>query len=148
MTSAGASFFSLMTRRVLPRGGLVVDVADALDLSGLHELGDARRAHGDRRLVGHLGDDDLVAAPTAPLLDLAHGTELDAALAGAVGVEDPLAAHDQRAGGEVGALHELHEVVGVGVGVVDEVDGGVDHLAEVVRRDVGGHADRDRPGCR
>jgi hypothetical protein len=27
--------------------------------------------------------------------------------------------------------------------MVDEVDGGVDHLAEVVGRDVGGHADRD-----
>ena len=98
---------------------------------------------GDRRLVRHLGDDDLVAAAAAPLLDLAHRPQADRALAGAVGVDDPLAAHDQRAGGEVGALHELHQVVGRGVGVVDEVDGGVDHLAEVVGRDVGGHADRD-----
>ena len=45
--------------------------------------------------------------------------------------------------GKSGPLHELHEVVGRGLGVVDEVDGGVDDLAEVVRRDVGGHADRD-----
>ena len=45
--------------------------------------------------------------------------------------------------GEVGALHELHQVVGRGVGVVDQVDGGVDDLAQVVGRDVGGHADGD-----
>ncbi len=42
--------------------------------------------------------------PRPLLLDLAHGAEADRALARAVGVEDPLAAHDQRAGGEVGAL--------------------------------------------
>ena len=30
------------------------------------------------------------------LLDLGHGPDADRALAGAVGVDDPLAAHDQR----------------------------------------------------
>ena len=50
---------------------------------------------------------------------------------------------DDAAGREVGALDELHEIVGGGVGVVDQVDGGVDHLAEVVRRDARGHADGD-----
>ena len=145
---AGRVLLELDHEPRLATGRLVVDVADALDRARLHELGDAGRAHGDRRLVRHLGDDDLVAAAAAPLLDLAHRPQPDGALAGAVGVDDPLAAHDQRAGGEVGALHELHQVVGRGVGVVDEVDGGVDHLAQVVGRDVGGHADRDRPGCR
>ena len=104
---------------------------------------DPRRGDGDGRLVRHLGDDDLVAAPPARLLDLAHRAQPDRALAGAVGVDDPLAAHDERAGGEVGPLDELHQVVGRRLGVVDEVDGGVDHLAQVVGRDVGGHADRD-----
>ncbi len=122
---------------------LVVDVGDPLDGLGLHEVDDPRCRDRDGRLVRHLGDDDLVAAAAAPLFDLAHGPEPDGALAGAVGVEDPLATHDQRAGGEVGTLHELHEVVGRGLGVVDEVDGGVDHLAQVVGRDVGGHAHRD-----
>ena len=37
----------------------------------------------------------------------------------------------------------MHQVVGRRLRVVDEVDRGVDHLAEVVGRDVGGHADRD-----
>ena len=53
----------------------------------------------------------------AAFLDLGLGPELDRAPTGAVGVHDPLAAHDERAGGEVGALDERHEVVGGGVGV-------------------------------
>ena len=143
MTRPGASFLSLMTRRVLPPADSSLTSAMPSIGAGLDELLDAGRGGGDRRLVGHLGDDDLVAAAAALLLDLGHGPQADRALAGAVGVEDPLAAHDQRAGGEVGALDELHEVVGGGVGVVDQVDGGVDDLAQVVGRDVGGHAHGD-----
>ena len=119
MTSAGRVLLQLDHEARLAAGRLVVDVGDALDRPGLHELVDPRGGDGDRRLVRHLGDDDLVAAAAAPLLDLAHGPQPDRALAGAVGVDDPLAAHDQRAGGEVGALDELHEVVGRGLGVVD-----------------------------
>ena len=51
------------------------------------------------------------------------------------------------AGGEVRALDELHELVGVGLRVVDEMRDGVDRLAQVVRRDVGGHADGDAVGA-
>jgi hypothetical protein len=63
--------------------------------------------------------------------------------AGAVGVDAAGTTQDLAAGREVGALHELHEVVDGGVGVGQQVLGGVDDLAQVVGRDVGGHADRD-----
>src|SRR5690606_40416143 len=59
---------------------------------------------------------------------------------------DALAAHHEACGGEVRPGHELHEVGDGRVRVVDEVDGGVQHLAHVVGRDVGGHADRDAGG--
>ena len=49
--------------------------------------------------------------------------------------------------GKSGALDELHQVAGRGLGVVEVVHDAVDHLAEVVRRDVGGHADRDAAGA-
>ncbi len=62
---------------------------------------------------------------------------------GAVGVHDAGPAEDEGARGEVRALDEVHQVVGRGVRMVDQVDGGVDHLAQVVGRDVGGHADGD-----
>ena len=48
-----------------------------------------------------------------------------------------------RAGREVGALDVLHQVLDVRVGLVDQLHDRVDDLAEVVRRDVRRHADRD-----
>ena len=121
---------------------LVAHVADALDLAVVDELGDLLADHLDRGLVRHLGDDDAQVA-LAALLDLGDGAHLDRAATGAVGVVDPAAAEDQRARREVGALHELHEVVVGGVGVVEQVLHRVDHLTEVVRRDVRRHADGD-----
>src|SRR3712207_7695840 len=44
---------------------------------------------------------------------------------------------------EVGARHHGEQLVDRDVGVVDHRHRGVDGLAQVVRRDVRGHADRD-----
>ena len=71
------------------------------------------------------------------------GAHRDGAAAGVVGLSDAVGAHDDGARGEVGAGHDAHELVSRGIGVVDEHAGGVDGLAEVVRRDVGGHAHGD-----
>ena len=81
--------------------------------------------------------------PPLHLFDLGGRPHADRAAAGAIGVDDAGSSEDRAARREVGALDELHEVVGRGVGIVDQVDDGVDDLAEVVRRDVRGHADRD-----
>ena len=55
-------------------------------------------------------------------------------------------AHDAGPGGEVGALDEAQQVLGGSLGVLHLEDGGVDDLAQVVGRDVGGHAHRDAGG--
>ena len=122
-------------------GREVVEAADAVELPAVDELGDALLHRLHARLVGQLGDHDLLAGPG--LLDLGPGPDLDGAPPGAVGVHDPGAAEDVGAGREVGSLDEVHQVVGGGVGVVDQVHRGIDHLAQVVGRDVGGHADGD-----
>ncbi len=118
----------------------------SLILPELHELGDllgqARLVH----LVRQLGDHDPCAAVRA-LLDLRDRADLDRAAAGLVDVPDALAAHDRGAGREVGSLHELHQVAGRGLRVVQVVHDRVDRLAQVVRRDVRGHADRDAAGA-
>ena len=114
---------------------LVDEVGDLLDHAAVAALLDA---------VGQLGDDDRALA-AAELLDVGAGAHDDAAAAGAVGVADPGAADDDRAGREVGALEVLHQVVDVGVGLVDQLHDGVDRLAEVVRRHVRRHPDGD-PG--
>lgn len=121
---------------------LLVGVGDPVDLLGGHQLLDLGQHRVRPHLVRQLGDHDLVAAARR-LLDLGDGPHPDGAAARAVGVHDPGAAHDERARGEVGALDVLHEVVGGGLGVVDEVHRGIDDLTQVVGRDVGGHAHRD-----
>ena len=55
----------------------------------------------------------------------------------------PAAAVEEAAGGEVGALDVLEHFGEAGLGIVDQRDGGVDDFGEVVRRNVGGHADGD-----
>ena len=74
----------------------------------------------------------------------AHG---QAAAPGGVGLQDALVPDDDAAGGEVRPVDEVHQVVDgdivEGVVVVDQVGDGVDQLAQIVRRDVGRHADGD-----
>ena len=126
--------------------GLVADVGDALDAPLVHELGDLL---DQARLVDHVGDlgDDDARARGAHLLDLGARAGDDAPAAGGVGLIDALAAHDDAAGGEVRALDVLHQVLERGLRVVDQADDAVDHLAQVVRRDVRGHAHGDAAGA-
>ena len=125
--------------------GLVAQVGDLGDLLVEHEVADlqdqaavAALAH----LVGQLGDDDRLLA-LADRLDVGLGLDADPAAAGGVGVADALAAEDRAGGREVGALDVLHQALDVDRRVVDVGDRGGDHLAQVVRRDVGRHADGD-----
>ena len=126
------------------------EVAQPRDLgehAGLDELGHLR----DHALVAalldavrELADHDRRAA-AALLLGVRAGAHDHAAAAGAVRLLDPLAAEDDRAGREIGALDVLGQLLDVGGRVVDQRDERVDDLAEVVRRDVRRHADGD-PG--
>ena len=56
-------------------------------------------------------------------------------------------AEDQRAGRKIRAGNDLDQLLGGDVGIVDERQAAVDDLAEIVRRHVGGHADRDAAGA-
>ncbi len=123
---------------------LVANLGDALDLLLANELRDAR---GDPRLVhlvGDLGDDDLLllAAP-GRLLDVHARAHHDRAAAGAVRRFDAAAPEDEPRRGEVGPGDDADDVVDRSVGVTHQVHGRVDDLAQVVRRDVGRHADGD-----
>ncbi len=135
--------------------GFVAQVADHLQTAVTHQGGDAFQDGRFVDLVGDLGDDDAEALAAAHLLNLGAGAHDGAPLAGGVGFLELCPADDQRAGGEVRPLDVVHQFIygDVGDGVVrlagvgdhtvnDEGDGGGD-LAQVVRRDVGGHADGD-----
>ncbi len=128
---------------------LVAQVRDLADLLVADEVGDLRDqaavaalADGEREL----GDDDRLLA-ALDRLDVRLRPHADRAAAGAVGLADPLAAHDRAAAGEVRALDVLHQALGVDLGVLDVGLDRADHLAQVVRRDVGRHADGDPGGA-
>ena len=125
--------------------GEVLDVGDALQLLALDEhldpLDDLLQPDG----VRHLGDHDALAP--SDRLDPGGRPHPEAAAAGLVGVADAVEADDLAAGRQVGAGHEPHQPVDVGVGVADQVPQRLHHLDQVVRRHVGGHADRDAGGA-
>ncbi len=124
---------------------LVADVGDAADLAVLHQVGDLLREVVGVGLVGEFGDHQALAV--LDLLDLDDRAHGDRATAGAVRLLDALAADDERAGREVRALDALDQRVQQllvrGLGVLQAPLGARRDLTEVVRRDVGGHADRD-----
>lgn len=131
------------------RGRLVPDVRDPADLAVLDQVGDLLRQVVGVRLERQLGDDQALAA--LDLLDRDDRAHRDGAASGAVRLLDALAAHDQCAGGEVGALDALDQRVEQllvrGLGVLQVPLGPCGDLAQVVRRDVGRHADRDAGGA-
>jgi len=81
------------------------------------------------------------------LLDLDHGAHRDRAPPGPVGLLDAVVSDDQAAGGKVGALdprdESLKQLLIGSLEVVQVPLGAGRHLAQVVRRDLGRHADRD-----
>ena len=121
--------------------GLVADGGDALDALLAHQARDLVQYAVGADLVGQLVDDDGLAL--ADLLQVGAGAHDHPAAAGGVGVLDARAAVDQASGREVRTGHDAHQVGGVQVGVVDERDGGVDDLPQVVRRNLRRHADGD-----
>ena len=76
-------------------------------------------------------------------IDFALGAHHDAAAAGLIRLDDAVYAIAGGGRGEVGAFDIFHQFLDGAVGVLHAPDRGVDGLAEVVRRDVGGHAHGD-----
>src|SRR5438309_3577827 len=113
---------------------LVDEFSDSLDELGLVDL------------IGNLGDDDGFSS-AGDLFDGALGAHHEAAAAGGVGVADGALAEDKAAGWEVRSFDVLEDEVEIAPSLRlvlrDERDTGVDDLGEVVRRDVGRHADGD-----
>ncbi len=121
---------------------LVAHVGDFVDDLVIDQLGDALDEVRLVDLVRNLGDDDRFLV-LRQVLDRSLGAHQEAAAPGAIGLHDAAAAMDEAAGGKVGALHELHDVGQRGVRIVHQRDGRIDNLGEIVRRNLGRHADGD-----
>ena len=125
---------------------LVAQVRDALDLALVDEQGDLLHQGGLVQGVGDLPDHDGFEVPFS-LLDLDAGADAHGAAARVVGLADAGPAVEQGGRGEVRGLDVAHEFVDGGLRVVQQVQGAVHHLAQVVGRDVGGHAHGDARGA-
>ncbi len=121
--------------------GLVADVGDHRQLLGLHQPRDLLDHLGGRHLVGEGRDDDVA------VVGLVGGAHADVAQPRAVRLDDVgPGADDFGARGEIRALDVGADLFKACSGMVDQVDAGANHLADVVGQDVGRHADRD-PHC-
>ena len=125
---------------------LVANVADFIDDFFGDKLGDALDELGLVDLVWDLGDDDRQFF-LGDIFSGHLGAHHEAAAAGLVGVDDAALAVEESAGREIGPLHVLEDFDQSGLGILDEFDGGVHDLGEVVRRNVGRHADGDAAGA-
>ena len=71
----------------------------------------------------------------------------DRAAAEMIGGADSLAPEDDAAGRKIRTRNDVDEIVDAERGIVDQRDAGVDNLAQIVRRDIGRHADRNAAGA-
>ncbi len=125
--------------------GLVAQVGDALDLLFAHQVGDALDHGGLVHLVGNFRDDDRFTV-LADGVDRHLAAHHDRAATEMIRRTDALAAQNDAAGREIRAGNDVDEVVDAERRILDQRDAGIDHLAEIVRRDVGRHADRNAAG--
>ena len=126
--------------------GFVAQRGDALDLLVAHQFADALDQVRLVHLIGDFADDDRFAL-AAQRLEFDLAAHDDGAAAEMVGGADALAAENDAAGREIRPRHDGDQLVDREAGIVDQRHTGVDHLAEVVRRDVGRHADGDAAGA-
>ena len=86
-------------------------------------------------------------ALAAQRLELDLAAHHDRAAAEMIGGADALPAENDAAGREIGTGYDGDQILDREAGIVDQRHAGVDDLAEIVRRDVGRHADGDAAGA-
>ncbi len=125
---------------------LVPELGDALDLLLLdqlrHPLQQPRLVH----LVGQFGDDDGLAAAALLRLHMGAGPHDDSPPPGPIGLADTPHAIDDGGGRKVRPRDQLHEFLDPDLWPLYHRQAGLNHLAQVVRGDVGRHAHRDTGG--
>src|SRR6185312_4198629 len=122
--------------------GFVTQFADAFEALFLHQLGDLLDQPGLVHLIRNLVDDDDL---TAVLLGLHLGPRAneDAPAPGAIRLDDAGCAVDDAVGREIRTGDVARQLLDAEGGLVDERDRRGNHLAQVVGRNVRGHAHRD-----
>ena len=124
---------------------LVHQLGNPLDELGLvaHKSGDVFKQAGLVDLEWNFRNDDGFAVALAVFFDGCLGAHLEAAAASGVVINDAPAAQQESSSGEIGPRNHFDNLGQRRMRVVDQRDSGVNNLAQIMRRDVGGHADGD-----
>ena len=123
--------------------GLVADVGDAFDLLLVDQLGDLLDQRLLVNLIGNLVDDQRLAVAPADILEVRPGAHHDTAATGLVAFAHAHHAVDQPGRREVRRRNQLNQVVDGNRRVFQQGEAAAHHFAQVVRRDVGRHTDRN-----
>ena len=145
-TSGTASRLQLDHHAITVAVGFVAQGGDAFDLLFAHQFADALHHLRLVHLIGNFGNDDRLAL-AAQRLEFDLAAHHDRAAAEMIGRADALPAQNDAAGREIRTRHDGDQIVDREAGIVDQRHAGIDHLAEIVRRDVGRHADGDAAGA-
>ena len=124
-------------------GALVAHIRQNRNLLGVDQIGQPLDQLALLHLIGDLRDHDL-PGPAPQILDRPARAQPEPALAGAVGLLDARALlDDDPAGREIRPLDVVEQRLVARVRRLDQMQAGPHQLVDVVRRDVGRHADRD-----
>ena len=136
-----ASFFQFHHDAHTLTAGLILDVVNALDALILCQVGDGLHQACLVHHVRDLRNDN--GLTSTHLFKVGLSTEGDPASAGAVGGTDAALAHDNAAGGEVRSLDTGHQLIHGAVRIFHQHMDAVDDFAQIMRRNIGRHADSD-----
>ena len=126
--------------------GFVGDTGDAFEFLFPYQIRDLFDHRGLVDLIGHLVHHDGVAV-LADFLDMGLCPDQDRSAPFQIGLARAGAAKDGGPGREIGAGDDFHQPFRRQIGVFDQGQRAVDHLAQIVRRDARGHADGDAFGA-
>ena len=121
---------------------LVPKVRDAFYSLVAHQIGDLFDQHALVHLIGNFGDDQRFAI-LADVLGFDARSHDDRAARLVVGEQNAAAPEYHRSCREIRPRDDLAQFVDGDFRVVEIGDAGIDHFAEIMRRNVGCHADRD-----
>ena len=124
-------------------GRFIADIGQKRQFLVIDQFGDFldQPRFGDK--IGNFGDNDDPATARQFFLVPARA-DAEAAASGAVGLGNALAAFDDHpACGEIGAGHEIQQLIGGRLRMADQIEGGIAQFGGIMGRDRGRHAHRN-----
>ena len=123
----------------------VANVGDVVDGLVVDQVGDALDQACLIHLVRNLGDDDRLLV-LVDVFDGGPGAHHETAAASAVRLEDSGATVNDGRRRKIRSLHKFQNLRQLRSGIIHQRDRGIDDLGQVVRRNLGRHANRDAIG--